>query len=256
VNRRGVVFSLAVISMCAMTTSVWSDAGHLAATRYIDVEDGAIRDLIDRIAPNSMGERDRARAVFAYVRDEIAFGFDRRFHDYRASELLVSRIGYCNTKGTLFTALLRAARIPARQVFVDIDARVLRGLVDPGTPFVDHSYVEAFVGGRWVATDAYIVDAPLMRAAKARLRVENSILGYAAHRDGRSTWDAGSPSFSQFVDNGAARLSSRRWGVYADVGDFYARAPDPWNRLGGVASLFAGVSFAAANRRIAELRKS
>ena len=38
----------------------------------------------------------------------------------RASEVLRAKVGYCNTKATLFIALLRAAGVPARQHFVDL----------------------------------------------------------------------------------------------------------------------------------------
>ncbi|MGL4441028.1 MAG: transglutaminase-like domain-containing protein, partial [Bosea sp. (in: a-proteobacteria)] len=227
-------FAGAVLSGAATEAAQADEQRFLMPTRYIDSDSGPIRDVAARLAPPDAPARTKGLAAFAFVRDEVRFGFGSSFYDYSASQVLSSRIGYCNTKGTLFAALLRAMGVPARQVFVDIDAGILRGIIDPGTPFVDHSYVEAFLGGRWIATDAYIVDPALFRGAARRLAAEGQMLGYGLHNDGTVNWDARRGSFSQFVDNGAVRLTSRRFGVFDDVGDFYIRAPNPWNRLGVV----------------------
>ncbi|MGL4404755.1 MAG: transglutaminase-like domain-containing protein, partial [Notoacmeibacter sp.] len=126
----------------------------LAPTALIDSDHAKIVGLAQRLAPNELPKLEKVKRIFVFVRDEIKFGFGPRFYEHTASEVAEMRLGYCNTKGTLMVALLRAAGIPARQVFVDIDAQILRGIVDPGTLFVDHSYVELLLDDVWLATDA------------------------------------------------------------------------------------------------------
>ena len=100
-----------------------------------------------RITQGLPTERQRAVAIHDFVRDQVKFGFTGRFYAMTAADVLGAGRGYCNTKSTLFVDLLRAAGLQARQQFVDIDASVLHGLVDPGTPWVDHSDVEVRIDG-------------------------------------------------------------------------------------------------------------
>jgi transglutaminase-like putative cysteine protease len=168
--------------------------------------------------------------------------------------VLDAGVGYCNTKGTLFVAMLRAAGIPARQHFVNINARILAPFIDPGTPYVDHSYVEVWLGGRWWSTDSYIVDRSLHAVAQRRLRESGQVLGFGIHRDGTISWDGRSDSFSQFVrSSDFAALTTRDYGVYDDVGAFYASG-NGVNTLNLLLKLGFRFFARAANGRIEALR--
>jgi len=228
----------------------------LAPTRYIDRDDTAIRRLAARLAAGTGSDRARALAIFHHVSREIRFGFAAGFWDMPASAVLAAGVGYCNTKSTLFIALLRAAGIPARQRFMDIDVAVLAGLIDPGTGLVDHSTTEVWIDGNWIETDAYIVDPPLLAAARRRLIDTGARFGFAAHHRGTDDWDGGTPAYSQYNRLAGDTLGSREWGLFADVGDFYARADAPWNRLNLVMRRGFGVLAAGANRRAEVLRSS
>ena len=228
----------------------------LGGTRFINTDHRDIQSVSETLRSNSNHALDYAQNVFAFVRDEIKFGFTSGFWHNTASEVLNSRLGYCNTKSTLFMALLRSGGIPARQVFVDIHKDVLRGLIDPGTPYVDHSYVEVFLNDQWVATDAYIVDQALFEPAQTRLIEEGRILGYGVHQTGSNTWSGSSPSFSQFNILDDRTIGTRHWGVFADVEDFYARAEAPWNRLNPILRSGFGVFASQANRRADAIRGS
>lgn len=156
----------------------------LDETPYINFGHRLVSETALSIAKDKSNPMDKAHAIFRFVRDEIAFGFARGFWDNSASAVLKSRVGYCNTKSTLFVALLRASGIPARQVFVDIHASVLDGIIDPGTPYVDHSYVEVWLNGSWVANDAYIVDRALFEPAQTKVKSERRLMGYGVHQTG------------------------------------------------------------------------
>ncbi|MEM9177961.1 MAG: transglutaminase-like domain-containing protein, partial [Myxococcota bacterium] len=235
------------------TTTV-SDDVHLEATTYVDAAHPRIVATAQRIVGGAANDRERAILLHDFVRDEIRFGFAPRFWDQTASEVLESGVGFCNTKSTLFVALLRAVGIPARQSFVTIDARILDGVIDPRTAYVDHSFAEVSIDGEWIKTDSYIVDRTLARVARAQLREQGRVIGLGVHVNGVSDWDGRSDAFSQFVDDGTLpNLSTRNHGVYPDVGAF-ARSGKAKNVLRGPAKWFFGFFARAANRRADAIR--
>jgi transglutaminase-like putative cysteine protease len=234
-----------------MNTIELQNAQWLMPTRYIDCDHHAIKTLSLKLSEGLNSDQQKSIRIFQYVRDEIYFGFTSAFYAQKASDVLQSKIGYCNTKATLLIALLRAAGIPARQIFVSIDSNILDGIVDTGTSALDHSYTEVFLEGNWLATDAYVVDTRLAKSAKARLRRERKSFGYGMHVNGTSDWNAALPSFSQYIDD--ARVSPR-FGQFTDVDDFYQRALKPWNKLGPIARVFSNSIFAKANRNIESIR--
>jgi transglutaminase-like putative cysteine protease len=156
----------------------------------------------------------------------------------------------------LFTALLRAVNIPARQVFVEIDSQILFGVVNPGTRMVDHSFVEVYLNNQWVATDAYIVDPDLFRFAKNQLTKENRLLGYGAHQTGSNEWDGIHPSFSQYNMLDSRPIGSKIWGPVVDVREFYQNNLNTHSKLNLlIRSAFALIT-ASTNKRLEGYRDS
>ena len=258
-RRKLLAFAASSIGASAMTKIASAETDDapdrwLRATRLIDKDHHRVRETALSIIAGKNTQVEKALAIFKFVRDEIRFGFTRGFWDNKASDVLASRTGYCNTKSTLFMALLRVADIPVRQVFVDIDRSVLYGIINPGTPYVDHSYVEVLLNGIWVATDAYIVDAPLFSSAQTRALQEDKLLAYGVHATGQMEWDGASPAFAQFNQLDPRPISTRRWGVFEDVADFYDKAEDPWNRLNPLLRASFGRLAASANRRAERIR--
>lgn len=228
---------------------------HLERTDVIDADHPSIAGVVQRLTTPVMTNRQKAVRLHDFVRDEIRFGFQNAFYEVRASEVLAAKVGYCNTKSTLFIALLRCAGIPARQQFVDIDASILKGLFDPGTPYVDHSYVEVLLEDRWVATDSFIVDPPLFQAAAKRLATTNAPIGYGIHQRGSTTWDGTHDSFSQFVNDGStATLSTRAHGTFADVATFYQQSKESWNKLSRTTRLLLPLFVPKINKAIERVR--
>jgi transglutaminase-like putative cysteine protease len=231
-------------------------ASFVAPTRYIDSQHPSIVSAVSAVAPAQLRHNERAVRIHDFVRDEIKFGFASAFYEQTASQVLARGVGFCNTKGTLFTAMLRAAGIPARQHFVNIDAAILVPFVDTGSSFVDHSYTELWLDGRWVRVDSYIVDAPLFGVASKRVREQSKTLGFGVHRDGTCQWDGRSDAFAQYVVPGSdGPLSTRDYGVHADVGAFYETGLGV-NRLGPLLRLGFGFYARTANRRIEAARQA
>ncbi len=203
---------------------------HSALARVlVDATDPAIAALSSQLVRGIATARERAVAIHDYVRDRIAFGYTAHAYALSAADVQVAGIGYSLTKSALFVALLRAAGIEARLQFADIDARLLHGLIDFHTPYVDHCYTEVLLGGAWVPTDSYVVDRALWEPAQRALRASRRQLGFGVHIDGQTDWDGRSPAFAQLVVDDP-QLTRVRWGSFSDAAAFYGATPAAWNR--------------------------
>jgi transglutaminase-like putative cysteine protease len=192
-------------------------------THYLDWENPTILSTVSQVAPETKPPVDRARLIHDFVRDQIKFGWTPEFYDQRASDVLRAGVGYCNTKSTLFVAMLRASGIPARQHFVNINSEILFPFLDPGMPFVDHSFAEVYLDGAWRSVDSYVVDQPLFDSGKRQIAQGSKKLGYGIHWNGVSSWDGESDAFSQYLMDGSCpNVSTTDHGVFEDVGAFYS----------------------------------
>lgn len=206
----------------------------LSATKYVNHEDPSIVNLAKEIIKNSETNTPTEHAILIhdYVRDSVLFGFSGQFWNQTASEVLRTGRGFCNTKSSLFAALLRAVGIPCRLQFVDISSQILDGILDPRALYVEHTYTEVFNSekNRWCRVDSYIVDITLADVAKKKLVQEDRVIGYGVHRDGQSVWNGIDDCFIQYVTNSELNeklqrpLSTHTYGNYTDIGTFYAAA--------------------------------
>ncbi len=229
---------------------------YLQSTTFINTGHPSIVKKTASLTATAATDREKAVRIHNFVRDNITFGWHGKFYKQKASEVLRAGIGFCNTKGTLFVTMLRAAGIPARQRFVNINTRIVRDFISPGTSYVDHSYTEVFLDERWIAVDSYIVDTALFEAARAKLVAENRLLGYGIHRNGTVNWDGKSDAFSQFLNDGSvADLTTSDYGVYPDIIAFYADGKGI-NKLNAMTSVFIRLAVGGANRKIAGVRAS
>ncbi len=162
-----------------------------------------IRDITKQIAGKHSNEREKAIALHDYVRDKIKFGFNRYFDFSKPDKTLDLRVGHCNPKGELMTALFREAGIEAYTHFVVLPKEALKGAVSPNRywlipPELSHCYTEVKVEGVWYNIDSYILDSPLFKAARAKLSEESRSIGYGTHINSTIDWDGRSDAFSQF----------------------------------------------------------
>ena len=90
-----------------------------------------------------------------------------------ASRVLKDGYGQCNTKGTLFMALLRACEIPCRVHAFTISKRLqhgaMTGFVYRNAPDnVFHSWVEVLYEGKWYNLEGLILDAGYLKGLQAK----------------------------------------------------------------------------------------
>lgn len=135
---------------------------YIQETDMLDYSDIHIQRLIQDKDWLELSDFDRIKAIYNYVRDEILFGYNID-DSIPASKVLSDGYGQCNTKGTLFMALLRACNIPCRVHGFTIDKKLqkgaMTGLVYRSAPKnVLHSWVEIFFEDIWYELEAFILD--------------------------------------------------------------------------------------------------
>lgn len=86
---------------------------YLRASEYIDFDHEQIQAIITRFTQQN--EIDKIKAVYEFVRDQIAHSYDIRSNEVtrKASEVLQKEHGICYAKSHLLAALLRGMNIPS-----------------------------------------------------------------------------------------------------------------------------------------------
>ncbi len=232
-----------------METNPW-----LRETRLLDFSSPAIAALLrDRGWP-SIGEEARIRAAYEFVRDGIAFGYNAA-DDLPASRVLADGYGQCNTKGTLFMALLRALGIPCRLHGFAIDKRLQRGAVTGifyllAPRSILHSWVEVRLDGRWINLEGFILDRPYLSALQARFDCSADFCGYGVATDDLRAppvdWTGG----DTYIQH---RGIVRDYGVFDDPDSFYRRHGT--NLAGWKRWLYENRVRHVMNRNVARIRQ-
>ncbi|HUK66212.1 MAG TPA: transglutaminase-like domain-containing protein [Anaeromyxobacteraceae bacterium] len=134
----------------------------LAPTPEVDSDAPAIARLAREVVGNSHGVFAASTKLvhFVYRRLEKVYGVSRD----RATEVLALGKGDCTEHALLFTALARAAGVPARQVHGLVYARYGDGV--PALYW--HAWAEVKSGGEWIAVDPTF-DQPVADATHLEL---------------------------------------------------------------------------------------
>lgn len=225
----------------------------LAATPLLDYLHPSLQELIRTRGWMRLDEHARIGAVYAFVRDEIRFGYNRS-DDLPASRVLADGLGQCNTKTTLLMALLRGAGIRCRFHGATIDKSLQRGVVNGvfyaiAPQQILHSWAEVQVGERWVRLEGVILDATYLEELRARFPGSKAFLGYGAGTD-----DLQRPEVEWNGTDTAIQMTgvSEDLGVFDDPDAFYrARGVNlhGWRRV-----VFESVVRHVMNRNVASLR--
>lgn len=145
---------------------------YLSSTKLLDYNNPNIQDLIQQRGWKQLGEFERTKAIYNFVRDEILFGYN--IDDaIPASKVLSDGYGQCNTKGTLFMALLRATNIPCRIHGFTIDKKLqkgaMTGFVYKNAPQnIFHSWVEVLLEDTWYELEGFILDSMYLKKLQAK----------------------------------------------------------------------------------------
>jgi len=100
---------------------------YLEETQMVNYKSDEIQRLISDRGWRNLTDEEKIMKVYNFVKDEILFGYNHDVDTMKASEVLKEGLGHCNTKATLFMALLRALGIPCRIHGFTIDKNCKRG---------------------------------------------------------------------------------------------------------------------------------
>lgn len=196
---------------------VTNDTGnYLAETPLLDYGHISLRRLISDRGWQSLPIAQRVGAVYAFVRDEIPFGYNTT-DQMPASRVLADGFGQCNTKTILLMALCRGVGIPCRLHGATIHKRLQKGVVTGlwywlAPTSIIHTWAEVRVDDRWIALEGVILDAGYLDGLRASLPEEHgAFLGYAV-----GTGDLASPP----VDWNGRDTAIQMTGVNCDLGSY------------------------------------
>ena len=135
---------------------------YLQPTKMLDFNSASITKLVEARGWKDLSQLEQIKSIYNFVRDEILFGYNID-DDIPASKVLKDGYGQCNTKGTLFMALLRSCGIPCRVHGFTIDKKLqkgaMTGFVYRNAPKnVFHSWVEVYYEDTWYELEAFILD--------------------------------------------------------------------------------------------------
>jgi len=150
-----------------MNTNRSASNEYLKETEMLDFSHQTIQALVAQLGWRELNRYDAIGAIYDFVRDDIAFGYNR---DDRisASQVLNDGYGQCNTKGTLLMALFRAVGIETRFHGFTIFNALQRGAI-PNYLFsfapekIIHSWVEVKFEDAWINLEGYIIDQAYLK---------------------------------------------------------------------------------------------
>ena len=136
---------------------------YLNSTFFIDSNSKEVIDIANKLTKNIDNVREKAIAIFYWTRDEILYNPYDTFtfirEDYKASNIIAQKKGWCVQKACVLAALARAIGIASRLHFADIrNHRVPEKLLKAMKTnlFVYHGYTELLLNGSWIkATPAF-----------------------------------------------------------------------------------------------------
>lgn len=161
---------------------------YLRETQMLNFNHNQIQRLIKEKGWSTDDEFHRILKIYTFVRDEIAFGYNKD-DTISASEVLKDGYGQCNTKGTLFMALLRAVGIPCRIHGFTIDKKLqkgaMTGIVYKLAPqSIIHSWVEVQYKEHWYNIEGFILDIQYLKKLQEKFSdCKTSFCGYGVATD-------------------------------------------------------------------------
>ena len=119
-------------------------AAYLAASTNCQVNNSKIKDLVTKLTRGLTSDKDKATAIFNYVRDTISYSF---YYDtkYGAVGTLNAKNGNCVDHSHLLVAMYRTAGLPARYV---------HGTCTFSSGTYGHVWTQVLIGDTWTVSDA------------------------------------------------------------------------------------------------------
>jgi len=130
---------------------------YLQPTEFFDFNKKFVREKAFKIIEGVETEKEKAKALFYWVRDQIKYNMltynPSIKANFKASVTLRRKNGFCVSKSILLSTFARAIGIPARIHLVDlINHKISQKVIDfMGTNVMHyHGYSELYLNNKWV----------------------------------------------------------------------------------------------------------
>ena len=183
---------------------------YLQPTEFLDFDKNSVSQKAFEITHGLKTEKEKAIALFYWVRDKIKYNMytynPNNRANLKASVTLRRSNGFCMSKAVLLTTFARAVGIPARIHMIDIiNHKIPKWIVEfMGTKvFHCHGYSELLIDGKWrKLTPVFDKDTAIKAGYVPTVEFdgENDALLAPYDEDG-----------NQFVEY------AKDWGIYTDV---------------------------------------
>lgn len=198
---------------------------YLKETQILNFSHSSIQNLIKEKQWPNEDDFEKIRKIYKFVRDDIRFGYNTD-DAISASEVLSDGYGQCNTKGTLFMALLRAVGIPCRIHGFTIDKKLqkgaMTGLIYRLAPKnIVHSWVEIQYKGCFYNIEGFILDGEYLKKLQEKFYdCKTSFCGY-----GVATDNFQNPQIEWNVNNTYIQKEgiNHDFGVFASPDEFFEK---------------------------------
>ena len=120
-------------------------AAYLAASMNCEVNNEQIKELVKKLTKDCKSDKEKANAIFKYVRDTVSYSF---YYDtkYGAVGTLKAKTGNCVDHSHLLVAMFRSAGLAARYVHGTCT-------FSSGSTY-GHVWTQVLIGGTWTVADA------------------------------------------------------------------------------------------------------
>jgi hypothetical protein len=196
---------------------------YLRETRLLDFGHPLLGKLVSDRGWASLPLFERIGAAYAFVQNEIAFGYNET-DDIPASKVLADGYGQCNTKGILLMALLRKCGVACRFHAFTIDKKLQNGAIS-GVAFalapanIIHSWVEIWYEGKWINLEGFIIDQSYLRSVQGRFpEVQGAFCGFAIATKNLENPPIEWKGSDTYIQNEGI---NRDYGVFDTPDDFY-----------------------------------
>lgn len=195
---------------------------YIASSELLNYQHPTIQSLIEHKAWRTLAPEQALQAVYYFIRDEIQFGYNRD-DAIPASDVLNDGYGQCNTKSTLFMALLRALNIPCKFHGFTIYNALQRGVIPNDLMLLApkrilHSWVEVKIKGVWLNHEGFIIDKTLLTQVQQAYPNSKNFNGYGINVSNLQQPDNEITTESTYIQSGGI---ADDFGIFDTPDDFY-----------------------------------
>lgn len=228
---------------------------YLKETPLLNFNSPPLVQLVSSRGWRTLPEYERIAQIYNFVQNEIIFGYNEA-DDIPASVIYSDGYGQCNTKGTLFMALLRKCGIPCRFHAFTITKNLQKGAIS-GLAYslaprnIIHSWVEVWFENKWINLEGFILDKAYLESVQKHFsNTEGAFCGYAIATPNLKNPPINWTGADTYIQKEGINYD---YGVFDSPDDFYKKYSA--NLSGVKRFLFKHIARKWMNDKVAKIRR-